>query len=160
MLCLYSENTSTEMFQLGAYADLRSSLCLTGCVAPSYAAAAVEMRRVLPQLSFELLWRYCVRAVLFPIMPIFVFLFKAMLYVEETYHWIRDTYRGADSLDNPTRKSIDQKTKLEIPHLVTYQSFYFTARDGTRLAVDVWLPVIAQQGTKVSTVFHQARYYR
>ncbi|TFJ84189.1 hypothetical protein NSK_004180 [Nannochloropsis salina CCMP1776] len=45
---------------------------------------------------------------------------------------------------------------------VKYSTLYLSARDGTRLAVDVWLPPACKraEGRKVGCVLHQARYYR
>jgi len=54
---------------------------------------------------------------------------------------------------------------LDLKH-VGYSNFYLTSRDGTKLAVDVWLPpAYTKEGGKeggrtVGCVFHQARYYR
>lgn len=39
-------------------------------------------------------------------------------------------------------------------------SFYVTARDGTRLAVDVWLPANYRAGERLPAVFYPTRYWR
>lgn len=50
---------------------------------------------------------------------------------------------------------------LKVKH-IHYENFYFTTKDGTRLAVDVWLPPKAQGPSpeRVGCVLHQARYFR
>jgi len=54
---------------------------------------------------------------------------------------------------------------LNLKH-VGYSNFHFTSRDGTKLAVDVWLPpAYTKEGGKeggrtIGCVMHQARYYR
>lgn len=118
------------------------------------------MKSVVPQLSLELLVRYCVRIVLFPIMPVFIVCKLAMDLAVVVYDLLQGIIHRSDFLHDPLRKPIDSKTKLDIPRVCSYKSFYLPMRDGTRIAVDVWLPPKAQEGGQVSAIFHQARYYR
>lgn len=45
---------------------------------------------------------------------------------------------------------------------VQYSNLYFKLKDGTRLAIDVWLPPKATgpNAAKVGCILHQARYFR
>lgn len=40
------------------------------------------------------------------------------------------------------------------------QSRYLTMRDGTELAVDIWMPAALDSGTQLPTLLHQTRYWR
>jgi len=43
---------------------------------------------------------------------------------------------------------------------VSLTSVYVTARDKTRLVVDIWMPADTPAGTKLPTIFHFTRYWR
>jgi hypothetical protein len=66
--------------------------------------------------------------------------------------------------EDPVSSSVrPPKRRLDI-RSVPYKNFYHVAADGTRLAVDVWLPpgvdFYGAQGRRVGCILHQARYYR
>ncbi|HEX8145431.1 MAG TPA: CocE/NonD family hydrolase [Pyrinomonadaceae bacterium] len=51
-------------------------------------------------------------------------------------------------------------TNVTADRSVSYSSHYLTMRDGTRIAVDLYLPKALREGERLPTIIQQTRYYR
>src|SRR5215210_5744792 len=51
-------------------------------------------------------------------------------------------------------------TNVTADRSVSYSSQYLTMRDGTRIAVDLYLPKALRDGERLPTILQQTRYYR
>jgi hypothetical protein len=113
----------------------------------------------LPEFSLGLTVRYLVRILLFPIMPYFLVPYYVYLGLAWVARWLMGYSQRSDANSKGPEKFKPRFPRKSIPYICSFQSFYFTTKDGTRLAVDIWLPPGARS-KPVSVIFHQARYYR
>lgn len=116
--------------------------------------------------SFDSLFiRYLIRLVVFTIAPLILIPIAVILLCVYLYlSWTKQIPKSDFHEDTTGRRVPLGLVKMP---LIDYSTHFVIMRDGTRIAVDVWLPpILDRQGendiekSKVPIVFHQSRYYR